>query len=367
MPERDLPVAGVAGDYPPFRPRNRSGSEPAWGCRRRGLPCVSGTSARAPAGAARVEGKSVAVATSTTKPARPPPPAVTPPATCRSSRGSRRCASAPACTSARPTRRGLMHCLWEIIDNAVDEALAGHVRPHRRGPATPTGRSRCATTAAASRSTSSRGPACPASRWSSPSCTPAASSAAAPTPPSGGLHGVGASVVNALSARLDVEVDRGGKTYAMSFRRGEPGVFADGAAPGRDARTRRSRRTSRTASCAVVGKAPRGRHRHPDPLLGRPADLPQGRRLRLRRAGRPGAADRRSCPGADPGHPRRARAARHARRARPARGDLPATTAASREFVEFLAPDAAGRPTCGGCRAPGTSPRPCRCSTTTGT
>ncbi|MEK9577977.1 MAG: DNA topoisomerase IV subunit B, partial [Aquiluna sp.] len=43
---------------------------------------------------------------------------------------------------------------------------------------------------------------------------------------SGGLHGVGASVVNALSQRLDVEVDRGGKTYAMSFRRGEPGIFA---------------------------------------------------------------------------------------------------------------------------------------------
>ncbi|MEL0261709.1 MAG: DNA topoisomerase IV subunit B, partial [Aquiluna sp.] len=47
---------------------------------------------------------------------------------------------------------------------------------------------------------------------------------------SGGLHGVGASVVNALSARLDVEVDRGGKTYAMSFRRGEPGTF-DGDGP----------------------------------------------------------------------------------------------------------------------------------------
>ena len=40
---------------------------------------------------------------------------------------------------------------------------------------------------------------------------------------SGGLHGVGASVVNALSARLDVEVDRDGQTYAMSFQRGEPG------------------------------------------------------------------------------------------------------------------------------------------------
>ena len=44
---------------------------------------------------------------------------------------------------------------------------------------------------------------------------------------SGGLHGVGASVVNALSERLDVEVDRDGKTWAMSFHRGEPGVFTD--------------------------------------------------------------------------------------------------------------------------------------------
>src|SRR5690606_19951416 len=48
---------------------------------------------------------------------------------------------------------------------------------------------------------------------------------------SGGLHGVGASVVNALSERLDVEVDRGGKTWAMSFHRGEPGVFDDSGDP----------------------------------------------------------------------------------------------------------------------------------------
>ena len=45
---------------------------------------------------------------------------------------------------------------------------------------------------------------------------------------SGGLHGVGASVVNALSSRLDVQVDRGSKTYQMSFpSRYSPGPLPD--------------------------------------------------------------------------------------------------------------------------------------------
>ncbi|MFD6565613.1 type IIA DNA topoisomerase subunit B [Micromonospora profundi] len=47
---------------------------------------------------------------------------------------------------------------------------------------------------------------------------------------SGGLHGVGASAVNALSRRFDVTVRRAGKVHAMSFRHGVPGVF-DGDGP----------------------------------------------------------------------------------------------------------------------------------------
>lgn len=47
---------------------------------------------------------------------------------------------------------------------------------------------------------------------------------------SGGLHGVGASAVNALSLRFDVTVRQGGKVHEMSFARGVPGVF-DGPGP----------------------------------------------------------------------------------------------------------------------------------------
>lgn len=47
---------------------------------------------------------------------------------------------------------------------------------------------------------------------------------------SGGLHGVGASAVNALSLRYDVTVKREGKVHQISFQRGVPGVF-DGDGP----------------------------------------------------------------------------------------------------------------------------------------
>ncbi len=121
--------------------------------------------------------------------------------------------------------RGLMHCLWEIIDNSVDEALAGHgsridIVLHRDGSVEVRDRARGIPVDVEPR-TGLTGVEVVFTKLHAGGKFGGGSYAA-----SGGLHGVGASVVNALSERLDVEVDRGGKTYAMSFHRGEPGVFA---------------------------------------------------------------------------------------------------------------------------------------------
>ncbi|MGH8891750.1 MAG: DNA gyrase/topoisomerase IV subunit B [Actinomycetes bacterium] len=123
--------------------------------------------------------------------------------------------------------RGLMHCVWEIIDNAVDEALGGHctrieVDLHADGSVEVRDDGRGIPVDIEPR-TGLAGVEVVMTRLHAGGKFGGGSYAA-----SGGLHGVGASVVNALSARLDVEVDRGGKTHAMSFRRGAPGTFGNG-------------------------------------------------------------------------------------------------------------------------------------------
>ena len=120
--------------------------------------------------------------------------------------------------------RGLMHCLWEIIDNSVDEALAGacttievilhpdnsvEVRDNGRGVPVDN-----------EQKTGLSGVEVVFTKLHAGGKFGGGSYVA-----TGGLHGVGASVVNALSSRLDVEVDRDSATWAMSFRRGTPGVF----------------------------------------------------------------------------------------------------------------------------------------------
>ncbi|MFL6182831.1 MAG: type IIA DNA topoisomerase subunit B [Actinomycetes bacterium] len=143
--------------------------------------------------------------------------------------------------------RGLMHCLWEIIDNAVDEALAGHchridirlladgsVEVEDDGRGIPVD---------VEPKTKLTGVEVVMTKLHAGGKFGGGSYAA-----SGGLHGVGASVVNALSSRLDVEVDRDAKIHTMSFRRGIPGVF-DGASV--DAAF------TKKSGLRVVGKAPK--------------------------------------------------------------------------------------------------------------
>ncbi|HMH93354.1 MAG TPA: DNA topoisomerase IV subunit B [Streptosporangiaceae bacterium] len=144
--------------------------------------------------------------------------------------------------------RGLAHCLWEIFDNAVDEALGGfcsriEVILHADGSAEVRDNGRGIPVDVEPR-TGLNGVELVMTRLHAGGKFGGGSYTA-----SGGLHGVGASVVNALSARLDVQVDRGGAEWSASFRRGVPGEYAaDGpqapVAPGSG--LRKGRRVAKT-------------------------------------------------------------------------------------------------------------------------
>jgi DNA gyrase subunit B len=125
--------------------------------------------------------------------------------------------------------RGLMHCVWEIIDNGVDEALAGaaqriEVTLHRDGSVEVHDDGRGIPVDKEPR-TGLPGVEVIFTKLHAGGKFGSGSYAA-----SGGLHGVGASVVNALSSRLDVDVERTPAIQGMSFQRGVPGVF-DGEGP----------------------------------------------------------------------------------------------------------------------------------------
>ena len=125
--------------------------------------------------------------------------------------------------------RGLMQCLWEIIDNGVDEALAGaahhvevtlhpddSVEVHDDGRGIPTDKEP---------RTGLPGVEVVATKLHAGGKFGGGSYVA-----TGGLHGVGLSVVNALSARMDIDVQRTPSEQGISFRHGTPGVF-DGDGP----------------------------------------------------------------------------------------------------------------------------------------
>ena len=117
--------------------------------------------------------------------------------------------------------RGLHHLIWEIVDNAVDEALAGHcdrivltlladggVRVEDNGRGIPTD--------------TAPGQEVPALTLALTVLHAGGKFGGGGYKVSGGLHGVGVSVVNALSSRVIAEVKNRGHLWRQSFAIGVP-------------------------------------------------------------------------------------------------------------------------------------------------
>jgi DNA gyrase subunit B len=117
--------------------------------------------------------------------------------------------------------RGLHHLVWEVVDNSVDEALAGHA-DHIEVTLQPDGGVKVVDNGRGIPTDIMPGEGKPAVEVVLTQLHAGGKFGGGGYSVSGGLHGVGISVVNALSDRVDIEVRQRGHVYRQTFLKGVP-------------------------------------------------------------------------------------------------------------------------------------------------